>query len=134
MRKERARAIIKKDENILVIHRVNEQGDYYVFPGGAIKKNEDPSSAVAREVAEETSLEICVGKLFATYQYKSLEYYFLCQYVSGVPHLRPNSGEARVEDGNNKYEFEWIDTRKLKDLLLYPSEIRDRLIEEAFTK
>ena len=50
------RAIVIKDGDFLLVkHRY---GDYWVFPGGGLKKGEDIRRACAREILEETGIGI----------------------------------------------------------------------------
>lgn len=49
--REAVRAVIIKDNKILMVHSKNRD---YKFPGGGIKKNEDQIEALKREIEEET--------------------------------------------------------------------------------
>ena len=50
------RVIVKKDDEFLLVkHRY---GDFWVFPGGGVNKNEDVRDAGVREVLEETGIHI----------------------------------------------------------------------------
>ena len=56
--KQAARAIIVRDDKLLVMKR-NKYGDiYYVLVGGGVDPGETPERAVVREVAEESSLDL----------------------------------------------------------------------------
>lgn len=51
----RACAIVIDEVNhILLMHRVNNGREYWVFPGGSIEVGETPEEAVLRELKEET--------------------------------------------------------------------------------
>jgi len=56
-------AIIIESGKILLMHRIKADKDYFVLPGGSVQESEDNISALIREIKEETSLEIEVGKL-----------------------------------------------------------------------
>lgn len=56
--KEAARAIIFNGDKILVMFRNKYGSTYYTLVGGRIDQNETPEQAVAREVKEETGMEI----------------------------------------------------------------------------
>ena len=51
-----ARGIIIRNGRLAMIHSVKY--DYFKFPGGGIEKNEDITSALMREVLEETGLTV----------------------------------------------------------------------------
>jgi len=50
-------AIVRNDE-ILLMYRKKDGREYYVYPGGHVKTQEDFLAAVIREVKEETGLDI----------------------------------------------------------------------------
>jgi ADP-ribose pyrophosphatase YjhB (NUDIX family) len=57
-------AAIIRDGNVLVVRRARRPAlDLYTVPGGVVEAGEALSEAVAREVREETALEIEVGAL-----------------------------------------------------------------------
>jgi 8-oxo-dGTP diphosphatase len=52
------------EHRLLVVRRANEPGrGLWAIPGGRVEPGEDDSTAVAREVAEETGLAVEVGEL-----------------------------------------------------------------------
>ena len=57
-----ARALIIKDDNILLIHRIKNGEEYYVLPGGAIESDETPEDVAIRECKEETNLNCKINK------------------------------------------------------------------------
>jgi ADP-ribose pyrophosphatase YjhB (NUDIX family) len=58
-------ALVYDDQRrLLVVRRANEPGrGLWSIPGGRVEPGEDDPTAVAREVAEETGLEVEVGRL-----------------------------------------------------------------------
>jgi len=98
--REAVRAIILKNEKLLLIHSTYD-GDYK-FPGGGIKTGEDHTSALAREINEESGahLKMVTGEYGLVIEYdrpiekrfdlfKMTSYYYLCEVDSdlGVQHL-----------------------------------------------
>lgn len=52
-----------EQHRLLVVQRANEPGrGLWSLPGGRVEPGEDDPTAVAREVAEETGLEVMVGR------------------------------------------------------------------------
>ena len=134
MKRIRAVAIIINNEKVLLMHRINSGKEYYVFPGGGVKNGETVEQAVLREVQEETSLEVKIKKLLYHHILDdgSEQFFYLCRYVSGEPKLG-DGNEARdmAESNANFYNPIWCDIKDLLQLLLYPLEIRDWLIEDV---
>ncbi|MFH1601527.1 MAG: NUDIX domain-containing protein [Candidatus Shapirobacteria bacterium] len=124
--------IIINKNGILLIHRKKAGKEYYVFPGGGVEDEEINEQALLREISEETSVKVKVGKLLYKHVYEtSNQYYYLCTYISGTPELRKDSIEKkRDSSGYDKYELLWVSVNKLPQLLIYPLEIRDWLIKD----
>lgn len=133
MKRIRAVAIIVNDDKILVIHRINNGKEYFVFPGGGVENGETVEQAVLREVQEETSLEVKIEKMLYHHIYDddTEHFFYLCRYVSGEPKLG-NGNEARnmKESNANFYKPIWYEIKDLPQLLLYPLEIRDWFIDD----
>ena len=53
----RVSATIIKDNNLLLIHRVKADRDYFVLPGGSPEGEETLEAAIVREVKEETGFD-----------------------------------------------------------------------------
>lgn len=128
----RVAGIVLNKNQVLLMHRIKDGKEYYVFPGGGVENNETDEEALIREIKEEASIRIKIGKMLYTHNYEtSSQHYYLCTYISGKPKLREDSIEIkRSQKGNDIYEPMWIDIGKLLTLLLYPLEIRDWLIED----
>jgi ADP-ribose pyrophosphatase YjhB (NUDIX family) len=55
--------VYDEQHRLLVVQRANEPGrGLWSLPGGRVEPGEDDPAAVAREVAEETGLEVMVGR------------------------------------------------------------------------
>lgn len=58
-----ASAIVVVDGRILLIQRANEpQAGRWTVPGGRVEPGESPAQAAAREVLEETGLQVEIGE------------------------------------------------------------------------
>ncbi len=115
-----ARAIVIRDDHLLVIHRNKFGAEYRALPGGKIELGESPEQALVREVNEETMVEIAnprfvllehAGEVYGD------QYIFYCDYVAGEPMLHPDSEELKISTlGKNLYQPMWVALKDLKDL------------------
>ena len=126
---KRVCAIIIKDNRILLMHRIKNGQEYFVFPGGGIKENESEEDAVIREVKEELSLDTKIDKLaFQIENRGQEELYFLIKEFSGTPKL--GSPEKERMNENNQYHPEWIGLDTASNLVnFYPEEARIKLLQ-----
>ena len=139
MPRNRAVAIVIHNDKLLVMFRKNSR-EYYTFPGGGIEAGETTEQAVIREVMEETSLHIEAEGLAYEVHHDNddVHYFFLCQYISGTPSIQPGTNEY-VDNiqGKDTHIPEWLPIEAISETVLYPLEIRDKLIadiEEGFAK
>lgn len=122
----RATALIIQDGNILLIHRINNGEEYWVFPGGGIEEGETPEEAVVREVKEET------GLIFFNYERQNYKIdddntntnniFFLGKVEDGEIIL--GGPEAHQDPHVNQYHPQWVKLEKINDLNLYPESIK----------
>lgn len=126
---KRVCAIIIKDNKILLMRRVKDGQEYYVFPGGGIKEGESDEDAIIREIKEELSLDAKIDKLaFQMENRGQEELYFLIKEFSGTPKLSGPEKERMNE--NNQYYHKWIDLNAASNLSnLYPEEAKLKLKE-----
>ena len=91
-------AIIRKGDRIFATQRgYGPWKDWWEFPGGKMEAGESPEEALVREIREELSTEIAVGKLLHTIEYDYPEFHltmhcFMCTLAGEAPHL--NEHEA----------------------------------------
>ncbi len=79
--------IVQIEEKILLVrHTYGTAKDRILLPGGYVKENELPTTAIEREISEETSVVCKVKDLFSV-QFKSEQWcaVFTADYVSGEP-------------------------------------------------
>ncbi|MBI2344464.1 NUDIX domain-containing protein [Candidatus Dependentiae bacterium] len=131
----RAAGIIIHENQLLVIYRKKNDSQYYTFPGGTVEDCESTEACALREIVEETSIHSVIKQL--VYQVEvhhahgaKIEYFYTADYISGTPKLQLSSIEASRSSNNNIYRPMWIPLDKLKDIPLYPIEIRNRLIQD----
>ncbi|MDF3300564.1 NUDIX hydrolase [Streptomyces tropicalis] len=100
---------VREDGRILVIRRADNGA--WEPPGGVLELNEDPRGGVAREVLEETGIEVEVRQLTGVYKNMKLgvvALIFRCEPVAGTE--RTSSESTAVE---------WLP----------PDEVRERMSE-----
>jgi len=108
--------IINKNEVLTIFRRkVNTEGkvkQYYVIPGGGLEDNETLEENLLRELKEELGIEAKIkGFVGKRETDTTIEYYFSCSIVNGIPTL---GGEEKERNNqNNYYEIRSI---KLSDI------------------
>ncbi len=119
--KPRACALILNEcQKILLIHRIKDGREYWVFPGGGIESGETAEQAVVREVEEETSLIANkISLAFEQFNAGRKESYFLVGTVLGKIELG-NGPEKLKQSASNSYAPQWVDLEKLGAINVQP--------------
>lgn len=130
MKGDRARALIQNKDKVLLIQRERAGDIYYVLPGGHIEEGESIESTVLREVKEETSLDVkLIKKLDALLDKDGTTHHiYFCEYISGEPRLAADSPELTKESGIDVYTPMWKEISELKDIPMWPAEVKPFLI------
>ena len=127
-----AKAIIVVGDRILCIKKRDDDGFYFILPGGGQKPGEPLLDALKRECREELSMDVAVHDLrfvrdyigknheFATFDadVHQVEFMFLCSIEQGSevkPGVKPDEGQVG---------FEWLPLDRLEDYRLYPKVLR----------
>ncbi|MFA5358557.1 MAG: NUDIX domain-containing protein [Patescibacteria group bacterium] len=132
MLQNRAVAITIKGDEVLLMFRRKNGKEYFTFPGGGVEDGESVEQATIREIKEETTLDIKIEKLLYHHIYdnKQEQFFYLCSYLSGDPRLSSDSIEAQRLSDDNFYQPQWHKITDLPQMLVYPLEIRDWLVED----
>jgi 8-oxo-dGTP diphosphatase len=102
------RALVIKDEQILLIERWRVDAHYFSIPGGGIEAGETPEITAIRELQEETSVVAKLEKLVYIMKDGTSEHFiYLANYQSGEPHLPADSEEAQA-GLQNRFEPRWV--------------------------
>lgn len=131
--KQTSITICIKDDQILLMRRVKNGQEYYVCPGGGRDEGETLEQTVVREIQEETTLTVEPVRLAykVTWSHGDENYYYICKYISGEPHLPEDSEEyGQMQTENTVYDPRCVNVSRLPDLLVFPLEVRDVLIDD----
>ena len=117
-----------------VIKRKDYQ-EYYTLPGGGIEEGETPEEGTIREIKEEFGIDVkVIKKLYEmnSEKFKQKEIFYLCEYVSGK--FGTGDGPEFSNDpkyiDSGKYLPEIIKKDEIKNLLLLPTEIKEKFVED----
>lgn len=126
------RAIVVKDDALLVMHRNKFGEEYYTLVGGGIDIGETPEQALLREVKEETMLDIANPRLVfieeAGDPYGN-QYIYLCDHAGGEISLSPESDEAKIHVlGKNLYTPIWLPIKQLPDVPFLSGTLKSVLV------
>ena len=118
------KAIIIQDNKLLVTKLQDEDGMYYLLPGGGQEVGEKMHDTVIRECMEETGFVVEVQELmfirecFLVPGIHRVEMMFRCHVI----------GESQITNMDpNQLDVEWIDMDKIEDEPLFPAELRTRI-------
>lgn len=125
-----ARGIVVHDGRLLLMERWRPGMHYFSIPGGGIESGETDEETVVRELLEETTVTIKVKRQVlemrdGEYQHRI----YLCEYVSGEPHLPPHAPEAARGQGKN-FKPGWVPIEKLSELpFTYWQPVKQSLVD-----
>lgn len=121
----RAAVVIVCEGRVALIKRVNDRGEYYLFPGGALEDDESPQEAAVREAHEELGLEVRITGLLAIVEYNAKEqHYYTADIVGGV--FGTGTGEEFTlppTSARGTYAPVWIELDRLQHLAVRPAEL-----------
>lgn len=133
-----AKAIIVKDNRLLLTKNRDQQGFFYLFPGGGQEKEEELRAAVARECMEEIGCEVEVGDISYIREYIGKNHEF-AEWDSDI-HQVEFYFECRIKDGGSDFQgtnpdehqvgVEWIDLERLTRLRIYPRKLAERILNK----
>lgn len=125
----RARVVLYNPElkAILLIHRLKNERDYWVIPGGGAENQETPIETAIREINEELKIKLLPEKLKQLIEIDD-EVFFLTQ--TGQTKAPRISGEEKERSSTkNIYEPAWVTLKNLTTINLMPPEIAQQLLE-----
>ncbi|MCX7709431.1 MAG: NUDIX hydrolase [Clostridia bacterium] len=123
------------NDNKVLIHRA-EKDDFWALPGGRIELLESSKITLIREMMEELRTEVEVERLlwaaenFFEYEGKAFHeigYYYLLKLPDYCP-LYSNHEEFYGDEQGTKLIFKWHPLNELKDIVLYPTFLKEKLL------
>lgn len=114
-------AIIQDGDRIFATQRgYGDFKDWWEFPGGKMEAGETPEQALVREIREELSADIKVGKLLHTVEWDYPEFHltmhcFMCSLVADAMHLNEHEA-AKWLTADTLSSVKWLPA----DLVLIP--------------
>ena len=114
-------AIIRREDKIFATQRgYGDFKDWWEFPGGKMEEGETPEEALKREIREELSADIDVGKFLYTVEWDYPQFHltmhcFMCTLVDEALHLNEHEA-ARWLDVASLHSVRWLPA----DLILLP--------------
>jgi NADH pyrophosphatase NudC (nudix superfamily) len=127
------RAIIIKDDQILLIHRNKFGHEYDILVGGGIDIGETPEQALLREIQEEVGVSVSQPRL--VFVERAGEPYgdqliFICNYVDGEPRLNEDTPEFKIDQmGTNRYQPIWRRIDELQNLPIRSTSIKKAILD-----
>lgn len=129
---ERHRAIIIKDNKLVVMERHRKGRHFWVFPGGGQEQNETQEQCVVREVKEEFGIDVeTVRKIYDTIQADTHQCFFVCKWISGKIH-KTDAEEYTSNDVSQygTYNPTTINLVDIENTNLMPYEVKKQLIAD----
>lgn len=132
------KAIIIKDNHLLTMKAKDDNGYYYLLPGGGQNHGETMIDALKRECLEEVGCNVAVGRVLMMREYigkhhefaahdgdaHQVEVMFECSIINNeVPQL------GHTPD-NNQIGIAWLDINAVEDYRLYPLQLRSIIVNK----
>jgi 8-oxo-dGTP pyrophosphatase MutT (NUDIX family) len=129
-----AKAVIIRDDQLLVTRNVDREGTFYLLPGGGQKPGEPLPAALQRECREEIGAAVEVGDLLFIREYigrhhefaeldqhvHQVEVMFACTLPPGVTPRLGTAPDARRSAVWRQVGVDWLALPQLPEHRLYP--------------
>ena len=132
------KAIILSDNNILLTKNEDEEGYFYLYPGGGQEHGETMHDTLKRECIEELGKEVEIGPLLHIREYigknheraafdshfHQVEHYFTCTIKKDRPRPPTNPDSHQVG-------IEWIPLNELPNCRVYPKNLTQHINKQT---
>ena len=132
------KAIIIQNNCILLIKHHKDE-TYYTLPGGGQRHNEEIRVALKRECYEELGVDIVIKDIIFVTEYMAdkhnqsiqkkgfhqIDMFFECELIGSV------NIDSATEIDKTQVGYDWISIDKLKNIVMYPEGLKDRI--KSFT-
>lgn len=132
-----AKAIIIHEEKVLLTKNQDEDGFFFLFPGGGQEHGETIHQALIRECMEEVGQRVEVGELLHIreyigknhehasfdYDFHQVEFYFVCYLNNDL-----TSYKHAINPDSHQVGIEWIPIHSLSQYRVYPKGITKHLL------
>jgi len=129
------KALIVKDEHVLLVHCRRAGEDYYILPGGGQNHSESLHVALMRECREEIYCDVVIGELIHVRDFiagnhrvkgmdpsfHQVEFWFRCKLAEDA---KPRIGTAK---DNHQLGVEWLPIVRIDDYPVFPKVLKDIL-------
>lgn len=133
-----AKAIIIDGEKVLLTKNQDDDGYFYLFPGGGQEHGETLHEALKRECIEELGHQVDIEELLhireyigRNHEHKSfdahvhqVEFYFACKLVSETNRIM-----EPTNPDNDQVGIEWLKISDLENYRFYPKKIREHIVK-----
>lgn len=108
-------AVVVKDGELLMVRRKNDPGKgLWSIPGGRLEPGEYISAAVAREVKEETGLDVEVLGLLGIFEVPGDPHYVV------LDHIASHAGDDEPVAGDDVDDVRWVPVDGVSELQCTP--------------
>ncbi len=125
-----SRAVIFRDNKIVLIYRKRDNMEYYVLPGGGQEEYENKEECIVRECKEELGINVEVIKQLYEVKGEGLfQNIFLCKWLDGTL----GTGDEEEYDPNRKTGLQkpmLINIEEVENLNLVSPFIKQELIND----
>lgn len=132
-----AKALIRKGDSLLVVEYEDEEGSWYILPGGRVEPGETLPQALRRECMEELETKVEVGDACFIREYIADNHEFFAEWTAGVHHLDlvfrcelidPSYDPAEIRpSGRIEKSIQWIELALLRTRRFHPPQLLDAL-------